>query len=142
MKYFIHLVICLLFTTAIHQAAAQKSLLQSGPMLGYTDMLESMLWVQTKSVAKVQVAYWEQGTDNDKKFTEAVTTHKKDGYTAHLVADQVKPGKVYDYQLLINDVPVSFDYPTTFQTQTLWQWRTDPPPFKVALGSCFYVKRA
>jgi alkaline phosphatase D len=126
----------LLFSTSIF---AQKSLLQSGPMLGYTDMFESMLWVQTNAPAKVQFAYWEVGNNADKKYTEIISTQKSDGYTAHLVADEVQPGKKYEYQLFINDQPVGFDYPTFFQTQTLWQWRTDPPPFKVALGSCSYI---
>ncbi|MEO1257450.1 MAG: alkaline phosphatase D family protein [Bacteroidota bacterium] len=129
----------LLLAIFFNQLNAQKSLLQSGPMLGYTDMLESMIWVQTKSSAKVQIAYWERDTVSERYLTQVVRTLRKDGFTAHLVADQVEPGKVYTYELLINDVPIKFDYPTEFQTQPLWQWRTDPPPFKVALGSCFYV---
>lgn len=125
-----------LFSTTIF---SQKSLLQSGPMLGYTDMFESMLWVQTNAPAKVQFAYWEEGNNSGKKYTETVSTKKSNGYTAHLVADEVRPGKKYEYQLLINNQPISFDYPTVFQTQTLWQWRTDPPNFKFAVGSCAYV---
>lgn len=123
------------------QSSAQKSLLQSGPMLGYTDMLETMLWVQTTSAAKVQIAYWDKEVNpvSEKKFTDIYSTNKKEGYTAHLVADQVEPGKVYAYQLFINDKPIDLDYPTEFQTQPLWQWRNDPPPFKMAIGSCFYV---
>jgi alkaline phosphatase D len=118
---------------------AQKSLLQSGPMLGYSDMFETMLWVQTKSEAQVQIAYWPKENPAQKFFTESKTTAKKDGFTAHLVADEVQPGNVYEYALSINGQPVKFDYPTTFQTQTLWQWRTDPPAFKMAVGSCSYV---
>lgn len=118
---------------------AQKSLLQSGPMVGYSQMLEALLWVQTKEAATVQIAYWEQGNPNQKRFTDPVTTAKQSAFTAKLIADQVQPGKVYDYQLLINGQAVAFDYPCTFQTQTLWQWRTDAPDFTVALGSCAYV---
>lgn len=109
-------------------------------MLGYTDMFETMLWVQTKSAAKVQFAYWvKDSLDAGKFFTESVRTAKEKAFTAHLVADKVLPGRVYDYQLLINDKPVVFDYPTTFQTQPLWKFRTDPPDVKIALGSCAYV---
>ncbi len=139
MKHTRHFFVLFILSLCITQGTAQKSLLQSGPMLGYTDMLESMIWVQTKSAAKVQIAYWEKDTVSEKKFTDVYLTNKKEGYTAHLVADQVEPGKVYEYQLLINGLPIKFNYPTTFQTQTLWQWRSNPPPFKVALGSCFYV---
>ena len=139
MKLILKFLPCFLLTIFTINATAQKSLLQSGPLLGYTDMMETMLWVQTKSAAEVQIAYWEKDTILEKHFTGIVFTNKKSGYTVHLIADQVEPGKVYEYQLLINKQPIKFDYPTEFQTQKLWQWRTDPPDFKVALGSCFYV---
>lgn len=138
MKYFLYLTTLLALFFCSTNGFSQQSLLQSGPMLGYTDMMETMLWVQTKSAAQVQIAYWEKET-TEKKYTESVQTAKQNGFTAHLLADEVEPGKVYEYQLTINKQPVSFNYPTEFQTQQLWQWRTDPPPFKVALGSCFYV---
>ena len=108
-------------------------------MLGYSDMFETMLWVQTKSPAEVQVTYWLKDNPAQKSFTEKKSTGKKDGFTAHLIADEVQPGNVYEYALSINGQQVKFDYPTTFQTQTLWQWRTDPPAFKVAVGSCSYI---
>ncbi len=118
---------------------AQKSLLQSGPMVGYSQMLEVLIWVQTKESAKVQIAYWEQGNPAQKQLTDPVKTEKSSAFIAKLIADKVQPGKKYDYQLLINDKPVAFDYPCTFQTQTLWKWRADAPDFTVAVGSCAYV---
>lgn len=108
-------------------------------MLGYAEMREVLLWVQTKSGAKVQIAYWEQGKPNETYLTDAKVTSKNNAFTAKLLADQVQPGKRYDYELRINDQPCTFTYPTTFQTQTLWQWRTDAPDFTMALGSCAYV---
>lgn len=118
---------------------SQNELLQSGPMLGYTDMFETMLWVQTNAPAKVQFAYWDMENPGQKKYTETILTEKSNGHTAHLVADKVKPGNKYEYQLRINGQIVQLDYPTIFQTQTLWQWRTDPPDFKMALGSCAFI---
>jgi len=44
------------------QLIAQADLLQSGPMLGYSEMKEVLLWVQTKEKAKVQFAYWPKDT--------------------------------------------------------------------------------
>ncbi|HMO38058.1 MAG TPA: alkaline phosphatase D family protein [Saprospiraceae bacterium] len=129
----------LLFLLLNINTFAQKALLQAGPMVGYSQMLEVALWVQTKEPAKVQIAYWEQGSPAQRLLTDPLRTEKAAAFTAQLIADKVQPGKRYDYQLLINDKPVSFDYPTTFQTQTLWQWRNDAPDFKVALGSCTYV---
>lgn len=137
-KHYLFLPLIITFFLAF-PAIAQKALLQSGPMLGYSDMFESMLWVQTNNAAKVQFAYWAKNNPAQKFLTETHTTQKQDAFTAHLIADQVLPGNVYEYELLINDQPVKLDYPTTFQTQTLWQWRTEPPAFKVATGSCSYV---
>jgi len=133
----ISLALCILLSSFF--LLAQKSLLQSGPMLGYSEMRETMLWAQTKSAAKVQVAYWPKGQPKERQLTAAVNTTAANGFTAHLLADKVKPSNRYEYELRINDQPVQLDYPTEFQTQTLWQYRTDPPNFKVAMGSCAYV---
>lgn len=113
--------------------------MQSGPMVGYSAMTEVLLWVQTKSAAKVQIAYWDQKNPGREYLTDAKITSKTDAFTAKLIADQVQPGKHYGYELRINDQPCKFSYPTTFQSQALWQWRSDAPDFTLALGSCAYV---
>jgi alkaline phosphatase D len=119
--------------------AAQAKYLQSGPMVGYADMKEVLLWAQTKERATVQFEYWPLDTPKNIYKTRKIKTHAKDGFTAKLVANQVEPGTKYGYQLRINNKKVALPYATTFATQTLWQWRTDPPAFTVAAGSCAYV---
>ena len=118
---------------------AQESLLQSGPMVGYGDMCEVLLWVQTNNAANIKFRYFEESAPNQKFETEEIQTSKSAAFTAKLIADQVQPGKKYKYELLINSRKVERPYPMHFQTQPLWQDRTDPPTFKVAVGSCFYV---
>lgn len=118
---------------------AQRALLQSGPMLGYVDMKEALLWVQTTQAAAVHFEYWDKEAPDTKYLTEKIRTVKNMGYTAKCIADQVEPGRMYSYQLYINDIQVSLPYPTEFKTQPLWQWRTDPPVFSVATGSCAYI---
>ncbi|MEM7187298.1 MAG: alkaline phosphatase D family protein, partial [Bacteroidota bacterium] len=54
-------------------------------------------------------------------------------------ADQILPGKRYVYELFVNGKKIRRDYPMEFQSQTLWQWRTDPPEVNFAIGSCNYV---
>ncbi len=129
----------LIFSLFVFQVLAQKNFLQSGPMLGYTDMFETMIWAQTTTEAKVQVAYWPKGKPTERHLTKVYKTQKEDGFTAHLIADEVQPGNWYGYELRINDFPIKLDYPTEFQTQTLWKWRSDPPSFRLAVGSCAYV---
>lgn len=113
--------------------------LQAGPMLGYADLREVAIWVQTKRAARVRVRYTEQGRPGPGLLTDEVQTVKNRAFTAHLIADQVQPGKRYAYTVLVNGQPVALPYPTTFQTQPLWQYRTDPPTFTFAVGSCTYV---
>ncbi len=126
-----------------------KSLLQSGPMVGYSEMREVMLWVQTNAPAEVQIKYMAKESllpdslsipvEKRAYFTNKVMTKKGNAYVAHLLADEVEPGYLYDYELLINGRTVERPYPLTFQSQALWQWRTDPPNFRMAIGSCSYI---
>ncbi|GAA4454868.1 hypothetical protein GCM10023189_21930 [Nibrella saemangeumensis] len=113
--------------------------LQSGPMVGYSEMKEVMLWAQTRQPARVQIRYWEQGKPATKWSTAEVVTETRAAHTAHLLADRVQPGKRYEYEVLVNGKKVALSYPTRFQSQTLWQWRTDPPPFRFGFGTCMYV---
>lgn len=129
----------ILFASISSLCFAQQDLLQSGPMLGYADYREVLLWVQTKAEAKVHFTYYEIDNSAKRYRTADFATKKNEGCVAKLVADQVEPGKRYWYDLYINNKLVKRPYPTEFQTLTLWQWRTDPPEFTVATGSCFYV---
>jgi alkaline phosphatase D len=113
--------------------------LQSGPMPGYADLREALIWVQAKTEADVVVRYWEQGMPDKKYNTETVKTNRQTAYTAKCIADQVQPGKTYQYEVLMNGEALKLPYPTTFKTQPLWRWRTDPPAFSVATGSCAYI---
>lgn len=121
---------------------AQQTLLQSGPMLGYAEMKEALIWVQTNATAQVQCTYWNIDTPKEVHKTAIVATTKAKAFTAKLIADEVEPGQTYEYRILINGQELSFDYPTQFKTQAIWRWRTDPPDFSVALGSCTYINEA
>jgi alkaline phosphatase D len=118
---------------------AQKALLQSGPMVGYSSMREVGLWVQTKESAVVQFQYWDIDKPEKKWLSDSYTTDKKDEFIAKIPITSLEPGKRYAYRLWINSRIVDFNFPLQFQTQTLWQWRTDPPEFTFALGSCTYI---
>lgn len=129
--------ILLIFTH--HQVTAQKDFLQSGPMVGYSEMLEVAIWVQTKDAANVSIVYWTLQNPNNKHFTNSVFTEKDKAFTAILIADTLEPGNKYKYEVLINNKVVSLPYSTIFQTQPLWKWRTDPPNFSFLVGSGTYI---
>jgi alkaline phosphatase D len=112
--------------------------IKSGPMLGYSEMKEVLLWVQTEKAAEVSIHYWEKGDKTIHK-TDPIKTEKSQAFIAHIVADEVSMGKRYDYEVWVNSKKMTFDYPLEFQTQELWQWRKDPPAFSFIFGTCNYV---
>ncbi|RJP62117.1 MAG: alkaline phosphatase family protein [Ignavibacteriales bacterium] len=136
MKKYLTLIIIICFITT---AYAQNYLLQSGPMVGYSQMREVALWVQTTETAFVYFAYWDKDKPEQKFFTYKVETDPYNFFMTTLIADQVEPGVKYQYQLYINDEPVELNYRTEFETQKLWQWREDPPEFTFGIGSCAYI---
>ena len=69
---------------------AQRDLLLSGPMLGYLTMHETVVWLQTKGPAQVQIAYYpldEHGTITDTLWSDKVETCKQKAFTAHIKLD-------------------------------------------------------
>lgn len=131
----LHLLVAVLLIS-VSSLSAQ---IQSGPMLGYSEMREVMLWVQTKKESSVKFVYWDKEKPAVKFSTSEIKTTKADAFVAKLVADEVLPGKKYGYEVWVDKKKVTISYPLEFQTQTLWQYRTDPPAFKFAVGSCAYI---
>jgi hypothetical protein len=74
---------------------------QSGPMVGYSEMKEVMLWVQTTKAAEVYFTYYEVSATGKpvQQSTEKVRTAADNAFTAKLIANKVEPGKKYSYQL-------------------------------------------
>lgn len=125
---------------------APPDLLAAGPMVGYSAMRAVGLWVQLTREGGAQVEYWVKRRPQ-RMWRTAIGTTMGSDHIVQLVADSVQPGEKYSYRVLIaeNDDPrlreAVRSYPLEFQAQALWQWRTDPPDFRVALGSCNYVNQ-
>lgn len=118
--------------------ASPAAKLQSGPMVGYSEPREVLLWAQTTVPARVRVTYWEEGRPQPRFETEETLTRRDEAFVAKLVADRVEPGKRYAYELLIDGQRVERPYPLRFQARSLSRFRTEPPAFRIALGSCYY----
>jgi alkaline phosphatase D len=135
-KFSIAFIIAVFFTASLY---SQTSLLRSGPMVGYGQMTEVMLWVQTTKEATVQFRYWDNAEPASKRMSPAVGTRLSNQNIAHVLISGLLPGKRFTYELVINGKTVPRPFALHFQTQSLWQWRTDPPNFTAAFGSCLYV---
>lgn len=122
---------------------AAQAPLRSGPMVGWVDLREARLWVQTTRAARVRFVYWDSTTPAIRHRTVERRTTDSTAFTLTLVADSVRPGRIYHYQLLLDGRPVTRPYPTRFRTPPIvGAGRDSVPTLRIALGSCFYVADA
>jgi alkaline phosphatase D len=126
-----------LFSFGLMIAFAAPAQIASGPMLGYIDFREACIWVQTENQAEVILAYRES-TSERMHYSLPIYTTMQGAHTAKLFASNLEPGTQYVYDLLINGVEMKLQN-AVFTTQTLWQYRVDPPAFTLATGSCAFI---
>lgn len=120
-------------------ARAQDAPIRSGPMVGYSEMREVLLWVQTRAEADVRFVYWDEGNPAVRWKSETVRTRAGDAFVAKVVLPLLEPGTRYAYAVELDGLEAKRDWPLRFQTQPLWQWRRDPPDVRIVAASCFYV---
>ncbi len=110
----------------------------AGPMLADVTHRGAAIWVQAQGALEVTV----RATPVDRSSVlEASSSTYSDG-TATVRLFGMKPGMTYDYIVALDGQPIDLEGETQFQTQELWQWRTDPPTFTAAIGSCYYSNDA
>ncbi len=110
-------------------------------MLGYVDMREACIWVHSATPEKVVVKIHKK---NEPKLVTTYTKETAGEYsaTAHVVLSNLEPGTTYEYvigperQIATESIKGGV---YTFTTQPLWQYRTDPPNFTIATGSCAFI---
>jgi alkaline phosphatase D len=113
--------------------------IQSGPMLGYSDHREVLLWVQTNKEADVCFRFWDLKNPKTTRLTPRAKAKRENGFVVKLVADSLSPGLRYGYDVLFNGEIQKLPQRREFQTLPLWQFRTEPPEMNFAVGSCAYV---
>lgn len=127
------------FLAGFVQTQAQQSLLEAGPMLGYVEMQEANLWMQTTKPASFELSYWKKGEEHATKHVYSSSTLALESNTAQIKLTDLDYGTTYQYELSIEGQKVERPYKTEFTTQQLWQWRKAAPDFSVAMGSCLYI---
>lgn len=116
-----------------------SKLVQAGPMVGYVEMREVLLWVQTQGPATVRFDYFDEKNPGRIFRTAEYRTEARESYTARLVCDQVQPGAIYGYRLVLNGRELTAPHRLAFKTPENWRYRTTAPMVRFALGSCHYV---
>ena len=117
------------------QSTAQKII--SGPMLGHTELRTATVWVQfSKDTKSAKLLFKEKSSNTS--FSEAdFILSGGDFNTGTATLTALEPGKTYSYN--IKDIKGKVIAESEVTTQTLWQWRKDPPAFSFLTGSCSFI---
>lgn len=121
------------------ERASVQHLLRSGPMLGYAQITETVVWLQTKEPARVQVRYWKEGEPRSARLSNMIATSSATDHIARFVISHLEFGSRYEYEIYLNGIRYDAPHRFAFQTQPMWRHRTDPPAFRFAIGSCAYI---
>ncbi|MCH8546606.1 MAG: alkaline phosphatase family protein [Cryomorphaceae bacterium] len=113
----------------------KSEVLSSGPLLGYAEMREAVVWIQGHREGFVYMTYSDGQTT---KRSQEVYLEEKTAFTAKLLATGLEDNTTYDYTLYFDDKAIEIPYQTQFKTQAHWMYRFDPPSFTMATGSCSY----
>lgn len=119
--------------------AAVSQPMINGPMPGHSDHLEATIWLQCRQACRAQLAYWPIDRPDSVLFTRELVSDPDRAHALEFRMDQVRPGITYRYHVLLDGHVVDDGADLRFRTQPLWKWRTDPPPFTMAVGSCAYI---
>jgi alkaline phosphatase D len=120
-------------------AGAPRAWIRSGPMLGYAEIQAVAVWLQTRDPRRVQLRYWPAEKPAAARLSAEVATARENDHIARFQLEGLQFGTRYEYEVYLDGLRVAFDYPTRFQTQVMWRWRSDPPAFRFAIGSCAYT---
>lgn len=118
-------------------AGIQAQKIVSGPMVCHTTMTTATIWMQLDQPAQVNLLH-----EQIFSFSQPTDALSENAFTVEFEIENLEPGTEYDYNIDIQGAENSVSEGHRFKTQPLWQYRTDPPKFKVALGSCTYINEA
>jgi len=135
----------LIFTLGILSLSAisQDVKVINGPVLGYAEMREAIIWLQLSKSGSAYAIYDDLSTEKEEEYrSETVSTSPSVANTLKLRFTEVEPGRKYSYHLYVNEQIQDFDFPLEFETEPLWDYRSEPPSFSFATGSCIYVNES
>ena len=122
-------------TLIVLQSTAQKII--SGPMLGHTELRTATVWVHfSKDTKSAKLTFKEKGSNASLNEADFILSGG-DFNTGTATLTALEPGKTYSYN--IKDIKGKVIAESEVTTQTLWQWRKDPPAFSFLTGSCSYI---
>jgi alkaline phosphatase D len=128
----------MLAAAGAHEAPPANPL-RSGPLVGATEITASEIWVQTRWPCRAQLRFWPADRPGAARLSDSIQTAPESDHIARFRLADLEFGTRYEYELYLDGRRIERPYATSFATQPMWKWRTDPPAVRVAFGSCAYV---
>lgn len=116
----------------------RHELISAGPMVGGVAHSEAWIWLQTKSMAEVQISYWPESRPSESKMTRVIEANRENDHIACFRLSGLDYGTEYRYEAYINGENASVNYPSRFLTPTHYYYRNNLPDFSFTFGSCGY----
>ena len=114
------------------------------PMVGHVGLRDARIWIQSEDAGKGQIECWSadamRSTEVHRSDVQILNSTRAN--TATFDVGGLEPGTSYSFRILLNGQEVTQGIDVSalrFETQPLWQYRTDPPEFTIALGSCSFI---
>jgi len=127
----------LVLASSLHAAGR----IVAGPMLGYQEHREVLVWLETESATRVELVVTEAGrTGPGRPLAPTRTLANPIGTQVHhFVVDGLTAGTAYAYSVLIDGLAQPAPNAQIFQTKAQWEWRSAPPDVRFLVGSCSYL---
>ncbi len=103
---------------------------------GFADHQGLSLWVQGSRAEVLQVDLGAAEGNGPPQQSHELQLGARTDFTQTLEVAGLDPGTKYHYTIRAGGTARARG---SFRTQALWQWRTDPPTVRIALGSCAYL---
>lgn len=130
---------------AVPNMVAQNNLppLVAGPMLGYTEHREALIWLEVSpSVKTVEVQYWKKGQTQTRQKLRYRGKLQQEFNPIKFVLTALDMGTTYEYAIFVDKKRQKANQNLSFQTKKLWEWREPAPNFSFLMGSCHYTNDA
>jgi alkaline phosphatase D len=128
------------------QVPGQQAKILAGPMLGYCEHREVLLWLMTGCAQKLSVQYFPENSIKERKTKEVVLFENPkdplkctDEKITKVVLEDLAIGTRYVYSIWLDGKEQKQESPFSFTTRVLWEWRAPAPDFKFMAGSCNYI---
>ncbi len=141
-KHFLFIAGIILLLTQQVGAQKTKSLVKSGPMLGYVEHRAALVGLEVTADADlVEIEYWEAKKPTKRNRIPYMGELGKKYNPIHFVLEELEMNTDYEYAIYVNKVLQQCPAPVPYQlhTKELWEWRKPAPDFTFLTGSCLYI---